>query len=69
LILAEELIKQNFGEDKYLGILIMNKFAKKMVREDINRLGELFQSKHIFGWAPCDSVCIRVLKPWIQQEF
>lgn len=67
LELAANLIRQNFAEDKFAGILYMQKFLLERIDfEDFAKIFEsLFAESHFYDWSTTDWFNVRVLSPLI----
>jgi len=63
--IAHSLLAQEFGEDKYIGMMILEKLKKQIDHSDIKRVEALFKEGKLNGWANTDSVCGFIFKHWV----
>jgi 3-methyladenine DNA glycosylase AlkD len=63
----EILIRSNVEEEKFAGIVFLNRF-KKYFDENIISLFEKEYSKYCHTWSLCDSTCIRVIGPFLAKK-
>ena len=67
LALCEALIAHPFAEDKFAGIIYIQKYlAKKLEWQTLVAfVDRLFQADYFFDWSTTDWLCVRVLDPTI----
>ena len=70
LTLCLDLISSSYAEDKFAGIIYLQKFLITKINYQIllNQFNSLFQKDYFFDWATTDSFCNRVLDPIIIQN-
>jgi 3-methyladenine DNA glycosylase AlkD len=72
IVLALELIRQKYTEDKLAGIIFLQEILLPagaiQCEREIDRFAELFRAGSINDWNVCDWFCVKVLGPMIQDE-
>jgi 3-methyladenine DNA glycosylase AlkD len=67
LIISKNLMSSNVQEEKFFGFLFVNRF-KKHFNHTILELFEGILLKYCDTWAFCDSLCIRVIGPFLGKK-
>jgi len=62
--IAHQLLAVEFGEDKFVGMLIFEKIKKNIELSDIKRIEELFKAGRLVGWANTDGICGTIFRHW-----
>lgn len=70
LKIAASLLKEPYAEDKFAGMLYLQKYLLKKVALDelITLSSHLYDGGHIFDWSTADWYTVRVLQPLIREH-
>ena len=70
LTIATELIKQNYAEDKFAGIIYIQKYLlqESNVNEVLESAESLFSDGAFIDWSTTDWLCMRILGPTIKRH-
>ncbi|EDX84280.1 DNA alkylation repair enzyme superfamily [Synechococcus sp. PCC 7335] len=70
LALCKALVQSRFAEDKFAGIIYLQKFLRKTLSwpQLVSFSADLFELGYFFDWSTTDWFCVRVLDPTIIQH-